>query len=78
MLNYPIFMVWIVVTIGLRNSIESLHPVLKHALQGLFAVAAAISRIAADDSSCDGNTIPSRECLTCPKRKKSDGVRSGE
>jgi hypothetical protein len=31
--NQPVFSFWIVVTIVLRNSFESLHPVLKHVLQ---------------------------------------------
>jgi hypothetical protein len=32
--NQPIFNLWIVVTIVLRNQFKSLHPVPKHVLQG--------------------------------------------
>jgi hypothetical protein len=72
------FSLWIVVTIVLRNPFESLHPVVKHSLQGLFGITAIISRTTASNASSDGNTILPRHCLTCPKRQKSDGARSGE
>jgi hypothetical protein len=49
--------------------------VVKNALQGLSGISAIVSRIAAGDSSYDGNAIPCRQCLTRPKRKKLDDER---
>jgi hypothetical protein len=49
-LSSPMFRLWMIVTILLRNPFGSIHPVLKHTLQGFFGRAVIISRIAASDS----------------------------
>jgi hypothetical protein len=66
------------VAVGLRNPFESLHPVLKLALHGLFGITASISRIAALNSSSDRNAILCRQYLRYPKKKKPGSLRVNE
>jgi hypothetical protein len=77
-LNWRLFSFWIMVTIVLRNSFESLHPVFNDGVQDLFGMAVTISLIASSNSSRDQKNVPCRQCLTCAKRKRSDDARSSE
>jgi hypothetical protein len=67
-----------VVTIVLRNPFESVHSVLKEAVQSLWWIAVVISLIASDNSSRDGKIIPCRQCVTYARSEKSDDARLGE
>jgi hypothetical protein len=72
------FRSWIVVTIVLRNLFQPRHPELKTACKVSIGILLTTRSIAARSSPCDEKIIPCRQCLTYPRRKKSDGARPSE